>query len=78
MSEFTIKLGAVVHDTEGRAYVYYGRTLSSIGTWSQHFVMERTGRNWPVSPPWFYHAVSLDTLLRKFPDLVVERVTENP
>lgn len=77
MNDFTIKLGTVAHTSDGQAYVYYGRTSSTLGTWSHHFIQERTGRNWPVAPPWFYHAVNLETLMRKFPDLVVERITSN-
>ena len=66
------RLGLVVHDEAGRAWVYYGHRITSVGSIERRFILHAKGRFLPGIVPWMYHAVERETLVRRFPDLASE------
>lgn len=64
-----LPLGTVVHDSEGKAWVYVGFRITTIHTRNYLFVKCLSNDYSPANLPHMYQASSEQTLLRKFPDL---------
>lgn len=73
---FDIPLGSIVVAVEtGRRWIFLGWDRNSAGSYPR-FVEERTPDRFHAVPLVDYHAVFVDTLVRKFPDL--ERFRKAP
>ena len=68
--QFSISFGSIAHDGKGVPWVCLGFRITSVGSRSFHFAEEiMPGRQ--RSMLYTYNATHLETLLKKFPDLVV-------
>lgn len=63
------RIGTLVHDNKGAAWIYIGYRVTTTNSKHHTFVRALDGGRADPGPPWTYSASTPETLKRKFPDL---------